>query len=278
TREIATGATELSGRTESQAASLEETAATMEEMTASIKANAESADRAKSISSDAAARATRGGEVVEETVTAMGLIETGSGKISEIITVIDSIAFQTNLLALNAAVEAARAGDAGKGFAVVASEVRTLAQRSAEAAKDITQLISESTRQVSDGVQLVNRTGEALREIVEAVDAVAGTVEEISAATREQSTGVSEISASVSQMDQMTQQNSTMAEGSASASKSLETQGVELANLLGFFKVGATHGEALADAKWRAAEAEVAERAPAKAAESKAAAGGWSDF
>ena len=251
TKAISSDASELAGRAESQASSLEETAATMEEMTATIKANAESAQQASTTSAQAASKATRGGEVVQETVSAMSRIEEGSAKISDIISVIDSIAFQTNLLALNAAVEAARAGDAGKGFAVVASEVRTLAQRSADAAKDITQLISESTRQVSEGVELVNRTGEALREIVESVEAVTGTVEQISSATKEQSSGVEEISASVSHMDQMTQQNSAMAEASASAAKKLENQSGELTDLVAFFKVAGGSRESRDDANGR---------------------------
>ncbi|MBX2853638.1 MAG: MCP four helix bundle domain-containing protein [Rhodobacteraceae bacterium] len=227
--EIQSNAVDLAGRAESQASSLEETAATMEEMTATIRSNAENADKARGVAHDAAERARRGGEVVDKTMTAMDQIEQSSTKIAAIITVIDGIAFQTNLLALNAAVEAARAGDAGKGFAVVASEVRELAQRSANAAKDITSLISESSSNVGAGVELVRRTGDSLTEIVSAVETVAGSVSDISTANREQSSGVDEISNAVSHMDQLTQQNAALAEHSAGAARELMNNAERLA-------------------------------------------------
>ncbi|MEL6318500.1 MAG: methyl-accepting chemotaxis protein, partial [Pseudomonadota bacterium] len=235
---------ELASRAEGQASSLEETAATMEEMTATIRENADHAEKASTLSAEAAERASRGGEVVEETVTAMSRIEDSSTRISDIITVIDGIAFQTNLLALNAAVEAARAGDAGKGFAVVASEVRTLAQRSAEAAKDIKELIAESAGHVSSGVELVNRTGSALSEIFDSIRGVSDTVQAISTATREQSAGVSEISSAVSHMDEGTQQTAARAEETARAAGGVATLAAELADSVAQFQVGADQADA----------------------------------
>lgn len=237
TTSIADGAQELSGRTEAQASSLEETAATMEEMTANVKANAENAGKANRLAQDAADRARGGKDVMEDAVSAMSLIEESSSKISDIISVIESIAFQTNLLALNAAVEAARAGEAGKGFAVVAAEVRTLAQRSSQAAKDITSLIQDSSEHVGQGVKLVTSTGDALQEIVQAIAKVADTIEDISSASREQSSGVEEISVAVSHMDEMTQKNSTMAEQSAAAARGLQNETAWLVDLISFFKV-----------------------------------------
>lgn len=283
TASIADGAQELSGRTEAQASSLEQTAATMEEMTANVKANAENADKANQLARAAADRARGGKNVMEEAVSAMTLIEESSHKISDIISVIESIAFQTNLLALNAAVEAARAGEAGKGFAVVAAEVRTLAQRSSQAAKDITSLIQDSTQHVGKGVKLVTSTGEALQEIVGAIAKVAETIEDISAASREQSSGVEEISIAVSHMDEMTQKNSTMAEESAAAARGLQNETAWLVDLVAFFKVdaqevksargtgataGATAGAAAAP---RAKSAPPASSAPRPAVKSAAA-------
>ena len=231
---------DLAERAESQASSLEETAATMEEITATIRANAESAGSARDASNNAADRARRGGEIVQEAVGAMEKIEDSSVRISDIVSVIDGIAFQTNLLALNAAVEAARAGEAGKGFAVVASEVRTLAQRSADAAKDIRGLIETSSSQVSSGVELVKRTGEALSGIVEAVETVAKSVGDISTASGEQSSGVQEISSAISHMDQMTQQNAAMAEKSANAARELVGSSEQLAAKVRRFKTTET--------------------------------------
>jgi methyl-accepting chemotaxis protein len=236
---ISSGAQELSGRTESQASSLEETAATMEEISSSIKATADNSVRADGAASDAASRTGRGREVMGEAVSSIERIETSSGKIADIIGVIESIAFQTNLLALNAAVEAARAGDAGKGFAVVASEVRTLAQRSSEAAKDITTLINDSSRDVTEGARLVRQTGKALEEIKTAIDTVVGNISDISAASREQASGVEEISTAISHMDEMTQKNSTLAEQSAINARLLAEQSDSLNALIAFFHDGA---------------------------------------
>ncbi|WP_245585324.1 methyl-accepting chemotaxis protein [Pleomorphomonas koreensis] len=222
--EISSGTTDLSQRTEQQASNLEETAASMEEMAATVKQNADNAQQANQLAASARVTATDGGEVVGKAVGAMSRIETSSQKISDIISVIDEIAFQTNLLALNAAVEAARAGDAGKGFAVVASEVRSLAQRSSGAAKDIKALIVESGAQVKDGVKLVNDAGTALTEIVGSIKKVADIVSDIASASREQSAGVEEINKAVTQMDEMTQQNSALVEENASATRMLQEQ------------------------------------------------------
>jgi methyl-accepting chemotaxis protein len=222
--EIRAGAQDLSNRTEQQASALEETAATTEELAASVKASAQSSRQAVSLAQEATGVATDGGRVVRDAVEAMARIEQASQKISDITGVIDEIAFQTNLLALNAAVEAARAGDAGKGFAVVAAEVRTLAQRSSEAAKDITGLISASGDEVTQGVDLVRKTGEALERIVQASNKVSSTVSEISAASDEQAGGIDEMAQAVAHMDEMTQQNAAMAEESAAAASELSRQ------------------------------------------------------
>ncbi|QDL94748.1 HAMP domain-containing protein (plasmid) [Paroceanicella profunda] len=237
---ILTGATDLAKRAEEQAASLEETAATMEEMTANVRASAENATKVTGLARDAAGRASEGQEVVSNAVSAMVKIEESSGKISDITAVIDSIAFQTNLLALNAAVEAARAGDAGKGFAVVASEVRTLAQRSSQAARDIKDLIQDSSAHVTRGVDLVKGTGTALTGIVESITRVAGTIEEISNASREQSSGIEEISSVVSSMDERTQANAQVAEESAGSARQISEVAGELGTLIGVFRTGKT--------------------------------------
>ncbi|WP_421933667.1 HAMP domain-containing methyl-accepting chemotaxis protein [Phenylobacterium sp.] len=237
--EIAGASDDLSRRTEQQAASLEETAAALDEITATVKKSAEGAGHARQVVQTAKTGAADGGEIVRQAVLAMGEIERSSTQISQIIGVIDEIAFQTNLLALNAGVEAARAGEAGKGFAVVASEVRALAQRSAEAAKEIKALISASSTQVGSGVQLVGKTGQALEMLVAQVDEIDGLVGEIAASAREQATGLNEVNAAVNKMDQVTQQNAAMVEQSTAAAHALNDEASELRRLMGDFRTGA---------------------------------------
>ena len=236
TRQIADSSGDLSSRAESQAASLEQTAATMHEMASTVRSNADNAERSAATARDASGQAGEGREIVTEAVAAMDRIEKSAARISEITALIDSIAFQTNLLALNASVEAARAGEAGKGFAVVASEVRLLAQRSAEAARDIKGLIAESSGAVSEGVTLVQRTGAALEKLSSGIAEVAAKVEDITAATREQSSGVEEISAAVTRMDELTQQNAALAEESAGAARALDGQAERLFELVAAFR------------------------------------------
>ncbi|MEM7042002.1 MAG: methyl-accepting chemotaxis protein [Pseudomonadota bacterium] len=235
--EIASGTTDLSERTEQAASNIEETAASTEEMSSTVKQNAKSAQNASQLAETANKTASKGGEVAEEAITAMGGIEDSAKKITEIISVIDEIAFQTNLLALNASVEAARAGEAGKGFAVVAQEVRQLAQRSAQAAADIKSLIQESNGQVQQGVRLVNHAGQALGVIVGSIGKVAGLVQEIANASQEQASGVQEINSSITSMDEMTQQNSALVEESSAAARALSDQAGQLKELMTFFKL-----------------------------------------
>ena len=239
TKEIAVAADDLSRRTEQQAASLEETAAALGEITTTVRKTAQGAMHARQVVSTAKSDAEKGSGVVRQAITAMSGIEKSSQQISQIIGVIDEIAFQTNLLALNAGVEAARAGDAGRGFAVVASEVRALAQRSAEAAKEIKGLISASTAQVEQGVDLVAETGKALERIFIQVAEIDTIVSEIATSAQDQATGLQEVNTAVNQMDQVTQQNAAMVEESTAASHTLSQETEELTRLIGRFQVGA---------------------------------------
>ena len=240
--EVSQAADDLSRRTENQAATLEETAAALDELTASVKSAADGANKANAAVSDAKGNAESSGAVVQNAVAAMSEIEKSSSQISQIIGVIDDIAFQTNLLALNAGVEAARAGDAGRGFAVVASEVRALAQRSSDAAKEIKGLISDSSQQVEKGVDLVGQAGNALKDIVESVADISTLVNEIAASAHEQSTGISEINTAVNQMDQGTQQNAAMVEQTTAASHTLTSDAETLVQLVSRFKTNQSTG------------------------------------
>lgn len=235
--EIAQGNADLSQRTEEQASSLEETAASMEEMTSAVKQTSENAMHADELSATAKSRAAQGGSVVQKTVEAMGEINTASKKISDIIGVIDEIAFQTNLLALNAAVEAARAGEQGRGFAVVAGEVRNLAQRSAGAAKEIKDLIRDSVEKVENGTDLVNQSGDALKELVDAVEKVSAMIRDISSAATEQSSGIDQVNQAITQMDEMTQQNAALVEEASAASETMSEQSQTLLKLVDFFTI-----------------------------------------
>lgn len=238
--EISSGTQDLSQRTEQAASSLEETAALTEQMSTTVRQNAENALSASGLADSATLTAEQGGVVVRQAVEAMSEIEGSAKKITDIIGIIDEIAFQTNLLALNASVEAARAGDAGKGFAVVAQEVRQLAQRSASASSDIKSLIKNSNSQVQGGVDLVNQAGTALGDIVDSIGKVASIVREISVASQEQATGVQEVNSAVAGMDQMTQQNAALVEESTAASGALDDQARKLAELISFFKRGSS--------------------------------------
>ena len=260
--EIAQGNNDLSARTEQQASALEETAASMEELSSTVKQNADSARQANQLAMNASTVAVRGGEVVGEVVQTMKGINEASRKISDIISVIDGIAFQTNILALNAAVEAARVGEQGRGFAVVASEVRSLAGRSAEAAKEIKSLINASVERVEQGTTLVDQAGTTMTEVVNSIKRVTDLMGEISAASNEQSAGVSQVGEAVVQMDQVTQQNAALVEEMAAAASSLQTQASDLVQVVSIFKLGA--GDHVGASAPRRAPA--AYKAPAKMA------------
>jgi len=235
--EIAQGNSDLSARTEQQASALEETSASMEELNSTVQANAENARQANQLAVNASSVAQQGGDVVAEVVSTMRGINDSSKKIADIISVIDGIAFQTNILALNAAVEAARAGDQGRGFAVVASEVRSLAGRSADAAKEIKALIGTSVERVEAGSVLVDRAGSTMSEVVQAIRRVTDIVGEISAASSEQSAGVAQVGEAITQMDQATQQNAALVEESAAAAQGLKRQAQQLVQAVAVFKL-----------------------------------------
>jgi methyl-accepting chemotaxis protein len=236
TREIAAGINDLSARTEHQASSLEETTASMEELSTTVRQNADNAQEANQVSEVARNSADSGSAVADKAVTAMSGIEESSRQITDIVGLIQEIAFQTNLLALNASVEAARAGDAGRGFAVVANEVRALAQRAATASKDIKELITNSDNQVKAGVELVNQAGSSLGEIVSSVKKVADFVSDIAAASQEQSAGIDQVSNAITNMDEMTQQNASLVEETTAALTSAQTQLEDLRQAVGFFR------------------------------------------
>nr|WP_255253426.1 methyl-accepting chemotaxis protein [Stenotrophomonas sp. CC120223-11] len=282
--EIASGNTDLSRRTEQQAANLEETAASMEELTSTVKQNAEHARQANQLAIGAHGVASQGGEVVGQVVTTMSAIEASSKKIAEIISVIDGIAFQTNILALNAAVEAARAGEQGRGFAVVASEVRTLAQRSAGAAKEIKGLIEDSVGKVADGSALVRQAGTTMGEIVASVQRVTDIMADISAASQEQSSGIEQVNQAVVQMDETTQQNAALVEEASAAARSMEEQANLLAEAVSVFRTGAATAAAVVRPALAAVAATVTPvRRPAALSPRieptlAANAGGWEEF
>ena len=260
--EIAQGNSDLSSRTEEQASSLEQTASSMEELTGTVKLNSENADQANGLASQASTIAIDGGKLIGQVVDTMGSINESAQKISDIIGVIDGIAFQTNILALNAAVEAARAGEQGRGFAVVASEVRSLAQRSAEAAKDIKNLISDSVNKIENGNELVNKSGKTMEEIVLSIKRVNDIMGEIAAASAEQASGIDEVSKAVSQMDEVTQQNAALVEEAAAAAESLQAQAQSMNNQISAFKLSEAHEE-----RQKSAQSTVAKIAIPKARE-----------
>jgi len=244
--EIAAGNQDLSSRTEQQASSLEETASSMEELTSTVRQNADNARQANQLAQSASEVATKGGEVVEKVVDTMGSINESSKKIVDIISVIDGIAFQTNILALNAAVEAARAGEQGRGFAVVASEVRSLAQRSAAAAKEIKLLIDNSVDKVDAGARLVNEAGSTMKEIVDSIRRVTDIMGEITAASQEQTSGIEQVNQAITQMDQVTQQNAALVEQAAASAEAMQDQARGLLEAVSVFRINGAQATAIA--------------------------------
>ncbi|GIZ52818.1 methyl-accepting chemotaxis protein [Noviherbaspirillum aridicola] len=284
--EVAAGNLDLSSRTEQQASALEETASSMEELTSTVKQNAENARQANVLAASAAETAVKGGAVVSDVVETMSAINDSSKKIVDIISVIDGIAFQTNILALNAAVEAARAGEQGRGFAVVAAEVRTLAQRSASAAKEIKALIDDSVGKVQAGTTLVDEAGKTMSDVVASVKRVTDIISEISAASQEQTAGIEQINQAISQMDQVTQQNAALVEEASAAASSMQDQSAKLLQAVGAFKVRGAARAASAPAPVVHRPAPAAVRAPARAARAlpvartarPAMSGDWEEF
>jgi methyl-accepting chemotaxis protein len=259
-QQIAAGNADLSQRTEEQASSLEESASSMEQLSSAVKQNTENARHANQLAAGASRVAVKGGEVVSQVVETMGTINSSSKKIADIIGVIDGIAFQTNILALNAAVEAARAGEQGRGFAVVASEVRSLAQRSAAAAKEIKELIGDSVHKVEDGARLVDDAGRTMDEIVAAVKRVTDIMAEIAAASQEQSSGIEQVNQAVMQMDQVTQQNAALVEEAAAAADSMQQQAQALSKAVAVFKVAHATQPVAAPVKMEPVASAVVER------------------
>lgn len=276
--EIASASADLSSRTETQASTLEETAASMEEITGTVKTNTDNAGEANKFASESSKVAEKGGEVVRQVVVAMGDIDSSSRKIADIISVIDEIAFQTNLLALNAAVEAARAGEAGKGFAVVAAEVRTLAGRSAQASKEIKELIQASVAQVKNGSSLVNEAGTTLEKVVSSFKEVANLVANIANASQEQSIGISEVNTAVAQMDSATQQNAAMVEQTTASAQTLVELSTKLEDLVGFFKVDGNSSNTRSFTPKAISKPAKKLAAPKHVAAAKPASDGWEEF
>ncbi|WP_202424255.1 methyl-accepting chemotaxis protein [Duganella levis] len=279
-REIATGNQDLSSRTEEQASSLEETASSMEELTSTVKQSADNARQANVLANSASQVAVRGGQVVSQVVETMGSINESSRRIVDIIGVIDGIAFQTNILALNAAVEAARAGEQGRGFAVVASEVRTLAQRSAAAAKEIKVLIDDSVGKVDTGARLVDQAGVTMDEIVDSVKRVTDIMAEIALASQEQNAGIEQINQAITQMDQVTQQNAALVEEAAAAAEAMQEQAEHLAQAVDVFKLAGGAVKLRPALKAVASGAKVTRLAvaPRPVARAKAAGEDWEQF
>jgi len=276
--EVAAGNQDLSARTEQQASALEETASSMEELTSTVRQNADNARQANTLAATASAVASRGGVVIDQVVVTMAEIHAASGRIGDIIGVIDGIAFQTNILALNAAVEAARAGEQGRGFAVVASEVRSLAQRSAAAAREIKSLIIDSGDKVDAGSHLVREAGGTMREIVDSVRRVTDILGEIMAASLEQSAGIEQINVAITQMDGVTQQNAALVEQAAAAAQAMRDQAARLADAVAVFRIeGGGAAPAPAPAAARASVPAVAAR-PAARRKAAVVEGGWEEF